>query len=176
MNRIVLIILCLVTLSACNGVASNFSEPPVNEVLVSKALEDIAAGFSNMKAKLDENEQILGVFPCKITLNLRLTIGKRNDNSLVVNFDPVNIKNTATVDSKRDNTIVIELYNPSCLPEKTLGYDKPDKIFEAFKGMAGQKSSKPASEDPSNAVDSSENIVPNGKTIISSPILDQVPE
>ena len=123
-------------LSACssiNGGTSILVEP--NEISISAALEDIEDGISQMKEKLEKNNQVLGVFPCKIILNLNLTLGKKEENKLVVNFDPVNLDNKLTVDTKRDNSIEFEFYNPGCLPEKTLGYNNPDKIRTVFDGM-----------------------------------------
>ena len=131
---------------------SDIVEP--KEVTVSEALKDIGKGFANLDAEL--GEKILGVFPCKIAVNLNLKASAKDQGKIVIDLStksPVvegvstplnpaakaNVERSGEATAERGNTISVEMYNPACLPNNTLGYEKPDKINDAMEGMAISK-------------------------------------
>ena len=121
------------------------------DVTVSEALKDIGKGFANLDTEL--GEKVLGVYPCKITVNLNLKASAEDEGKIVIDLstkprvveristplDPAaktNFERSGEAAAERGNIISVEMYNPACLPNNTLGYQKPEKIGDAMKGMA----------------------------------------
>ena len=120
------------------------------DITIAKALEAIGKGFSSMKRELDT--QVLGVYPCKIRVSLNVRAEASDEGELVLGLaskprvhegiesqasSAATVSSTTRSDSsaERSNMIEIEMYNPGCLPEKTLGFEKPEKIGDAMRGM-----------------------------------------
>ncbi len=121
------------------------------DVTVSEALKDIGKGFANLDTEL--GDKVLGVYPCKITVNLNLKASAEDKGKIVIDLstkprvaegistplDPAakaNFERSGEAAAERGNTISVEMYNPACLPNNTLGYEKPEKIDDAMEGMA----------------------------------------
>lgn len=96
----------------------------------------------------------LGLWPCKVTTTLNLAASATQSKDLVLDLSgkpPVQVvdasfaaraeqKNDSS--GKRDNSITIEMYSAACLPDKTLGYDKPEKVKGVVEALdEGQKKS-----------------------------------
>ena len=137
-------------LSACAGTVSNVVPEPTR-ITVSEALNDVATGLINMTNSLEDSGVTIGFFPCKAIVAMNITAGGLDNRDLVINasaspapglqnvllaasagatFDMSSIATAA-----RGNTILFEMYNPACIPNNTLGYDKPDKIKEAAEAI-----------------------------------------
>jgi hypothetical protein len=144
--------LCAVALSvsACASLSPEDIESTPSNVGVKEALTQIGEGFSGMKKALGETK--LGLHPCKVTVNLNVTAGATDNNQLVIDLSATpptqvidasaSVKGdfSATSTAQRGNTVVVEMYNLVCLPEGTLGYEKPDKypiILEAVPDRTG---------------------------------------
>ena len=107
-----------------------------NTVSVESALTDIGTGFAKMTKALGDRK--LGLYPCRISIQFNVTAGANEDNKLVINPTPgTNVTATlgGTSNASRGNTVNIDMYNPGCMPEKTLGYEKPDKVKTTADGM-----------------------------------------
>lgn len=82
----------------------------------------------------------LGLWPCKVTTTLNVTANASMGGSLVLDVtvkppaEIIDASLTGKVEQKRDssanraNAIIIEMYSAACIPEKTLGYNSPDKV------------------------------------------------
>jgi hypothetical protein len=131
--------LCAVALSvsACASLSPEDIKSEPSNVGVKEALTQIGEGFSGMKEGLGETK--LGLYPCKVTVNLNVTASATDNNQLVIDLSatpPTQVIDasasvqgefSATSTAQRGNTVVVEMYNLVCLPEGTLGYEKPDK-------------------------------------------------
>lgn len=141
--------LCLFLLTACNGL-SQYDVPNPKDVTVSTALRDIGDGFASMSQALEG--QVLGVYPCRISLRLNVRASTQTEDKLVLGFShnvtkdegqsrilPIEAETRAehggSATSEHGNTIEVELYNAGCLPESTLGFARPNEIGEAMQGM-----------------------------------------
>ena len=149
-------LLVALMLSACTAMKNLLrKDAPAQpkDVTVTEALKDIGVGFSGLREALGEN--ILGVYPCKITVSLQVktSINEQGKGVLALSAPAevvtagIEAEQSRSTTSARGNTINIEMYNPGCLPKDTLGYRKPEKIVDAMKGMA-VKESNPDSEKP----------------------------
>lgn len=90
----------------------------------------------------------LGLWPCKVTTTLNVTASANHSSDLVLDLSvkaPVEVVDASLsgkADVKREsagnraNTITIEMYSAACLPEKTLGYDKPEKVKDVVEGLS----------------------------------------
>ncbi len=141
-------VLAVPFLSACaSWFPSDVVEP--QDVTVSEALKDIGKGFADLDAEL--RDKVLGVYPCKITVSLDVKASAKDAGKVVVDLstkprvvettplDPAakaNIERSGEAAAERGNTVEILMYNPACLPNNTLGYDKPDSLNKAMEGMA----------------------------------------
>lgn len=126
-----------VTLSGCASLSPNEIVTKPSNVGVSEALTQIGEGFSGMKGALGDTK--LGLFPCKVTVNLNVTASANDSSKLVVDFSATapqkvvdasgtaNAEFTADSTAQRGNAVAIEMYSVACLPKETLAYDKPDK-------------------------------------------------
>ena len=136
---VIVSILLSLSLTSCSTFKPDDIVPIPSNLTVSEALADIGAGFSRMKKELDENK--LGVFPCKITVDFNVTAGAGDSGELVLNLSSATSSSTANLESKsnsnaqRGNTVRIEMYNPGCLPKDTLGSMNPEKVKDAMSGM-----------------------------------------
>lgn len=151
-------VVLILTMSACSDSLSSPRElVKPKDVSVAKALEDIGKGFNLLGSELDG--AVLGVLPCKVTMTLVVKASATDDNTLAIGVSeaPILIVEKSVQSDKmgetespgfgavgtleeaaeasRDNTIVIEMYNPGCLPKNTLGYDKPNQVAAAMRGM-----------------------------------------
>ena len=121
------------------------------EVTITKALEDIGKGFSQMKQAL--GAQVLGLYPCEVKVTLNVKASATEAGGLVIDLsskprsieghsapvDPaakVGLEKSGEASAERGNTIDIRLYNPGCLPKGTLGYENPEAVGQARAGMA----------------------------------------
>ena len=103
-------------------------------VTVSEALEDIGQGFNEMSKALGEEK--LGLFPCKLTVELNVAAHATEIGKLAVAATRLEGSVAeAKSEAKRDNKITVELYAPACLPTGTLGHDKPEQLQKALAGM-----------------------------------------
>ena len=144
------VISCFTLLNACAALTPAEVVDP-EEVTVSEALEDIGKGFSKMDTALGET--VLGLYPCEVKVTLNLKVSAKDTGKLVIDVsskpgileghstpvDPATktgIEKFGEAVAERGNTIDLRLYNPSCLPKGTLGYEKPDAIGQAREGMA----------------------------------------
>jgi hypothetical protein len=97
----------------------------------------------------------LGLWPCKVTATLNVTAGATESRDLVLDLNvkaPVEVVN-ASLSGKADlknassgsrgNVITIEMYSAACLQEKTLGYDKPEKVKDVVEGLRKGKDNAP---------------------------------
>jgi hypothetical protein len=85
---------------------------------------------------------------CKVTTTLNVTASATQSRDLVLDVSvkaPVQVvdasltaKGALKNDSSgnRANTVIIEMYSAACLQEKTLGYDKPDKVKDVVDGLS----------------------------------------
>jgi hypothetical protein len=131
--------LCALALSvsACASLSPEDIESKPSNVGVKEALTQIGEGFLGMKTALGETK--LGLYPCKVTVNLNVTASATDNNQLVIDLSvkppaqvidaSASVKGdfSATSTAQRGNTVVVEMYNLVCLPEGTLGFEKPDK-------------------------------------------------
>lgn len=141
-------VLGVLFLSGCaTWVPSDVVQP--KDVTVSQALQDIGKGFAALDDELED--KVLGVYPCKITVSLNVKASAKDAGKLVVDLSTkprvvndkplapaakANIERSGEAAAERGNTVAIEMYNPACLPNNTLGYEKPDKLNAAMEGMA----------------------------------------
>ena len=157
--------LCVTMLTGCASIAPGEVVEP-KDVTVEKALEDIGKGFSAMKRELDR--QVLGVYPCVIIVSLNLKASAEDSGKLIVDgttkpriLEGMNspaapavnarFESGGTSSAERGNTIAIEMYSPGCLPKGTLGYQKPEHVKSAQKGMAATGATPLGENDSSNS-------------------------
>lgn len=113
---------------------------------VEHALVDVGAGFAGMKNELRRNgDQKLGLYPCKVTVNLNVTASADQGGKLVLDASTaptsvatstltntvsgsVHAEQTNSSSATRGNTVAVELYSIACLPAGTLGQVNPDKV------------------------------------------------
>ena len=158
--------LCFAVLTGCASIQPDEVVTP-KDVTVQKALEDIGKGFSAMKRELDR--QVLGVYPCVIKVSLNLKASAVDSGKLIVDAttkprilegmkSPVTpavkaqFESGGTSSAERGNTIAIEMYSPGCLPKGTLGYQKPEHVASAQRGMAAT-GAEPMGENDSQKVE-----------------------
>ena len=128
-------------LSACASFKPKDIVPVPSNLTVSEALKDIGTGFNSLRNELGDNK--LGMFPCVITVNLKVTASAEDSSKLVLDMSATapsrsstaNLTAGASSEAERDNTIRVEIYNPGCLPKDTLGYSNPEKVKDAMLGM-----------------------------------------
>ena len=131
------LMISIATISGCGLSSKEVADP--SELTVSAAMADIGRGFS----ELEQNKsRQLGLYPCKVTVNLNVTASATDNSKLVIdrNMSPVgqtigtatttnaNLELGNTSTGSRGNTIAVELINPVCLPKGTLGADNPGKV------------------------------------------------
>ncbi len=129
--------LSALTLGGCASLTPKDIVSKPSNIGVESALSQLGQGFGRMKQNLGDTQ--LGLYPCKITVNLNVTASADKSGKLVLDLDatpPVElISASAGVDAEvkaeaqaeRGNSMIIEMYNPLCLPPGTLAYEKPDK-------------------------------------------------
>lgn len=123
--------------TGCMSIDSNRIVSQPSNIGIENALSQVGRGFGRMKQSLGDTQ--LGLYPCKITINLNVTASANESGKLVLDLQaspPTNALNasasakgeaTAGAEAKRGNSMVVEMYNPLCLPPSTLAYEKPDK-------------------------------------------------
>ena len=62
----------------------------------------------------------------KLVLDLPIIIGAKGG---------AKVEHESGSDAERGNVVNIEMYNPGCLPNNTLGFNKPEKVLAAGEGM-----------------------------------------
>lgn len=108
-----------------------------------------------MKQELRKSDLKLGLFPCKVTVNLNVTASADQGGKLVLDAStaPTTVAQntvsravTATghfeqsnnSSATRGNTVIVEMYSIACTPKDTLAGANPDKVKvvteEAVKG------------------------------------------
>lgn len=135
---------------------ASFSPKEVGQptsLTVESALTDVGRGFAGMKSYLRDNNLKLGLYPCKVTVNLNVTADAAQGGQLVLDASTApaatatstaintfsasgNFTQTNSSSAHRGNTVVVEMYSAACTPKETLGGANPDKIAAAGKGMA----------------------------------------
>lgn len=143
-------VIVALTLASCTSLTPEEIVDP-KDVTVSEALKDIGLGFQQLRHEMED--EAIGVYACKIEIDLNVKASANEKGSLVLDLateprqlegistalDPAvkaKAEQTNEADAERGNKIKIEMYNPACLPNNTLGYNNPDKIGLAMKGMA----------------------------------------
>ena len=120
-------------LSSCGSLGGPI-DPPSNEISLTTALKDVGKGFSQLREQLAG--QPLGLFPCKLTMTLSVRASAITNEKLVVgDISELGFETRRNDDWGQTNNIVVELYNPACLPEKTVGFSKPTSVQELKMGM-----------------------------------------
>ncbi len=153
-SRLLFICLCISLTSCAPFSPKKLAEP--SSLTVDNAMASIGKGFYKLSTELrgidtskpfdsknpeqTQEELKLGLWPCKVTAVLNVTATAAQGGQLVVDVTakaPVQVVDaslTTKVDQKnestasRGNTITVELYSPACIPEKTVGYNSPEKV------------------------------------------------
>lgn len=98
-----------------------------------------------MKHELRQSDLKLGLFPCKVTVNLNVTASAEQGGKLVLDAStaPTTLAQssaTRTVSASghfeqfnnssatRGNSVVVEMYSIACTPKETLAGAHPDKV------------------------------------------------
>ena len=130
--RTMIPLLCTIALAGCGitpvGLASG------KDITVADALSDVGKGFKELDDAIGDHN-VLGVYPCKITVTLNVKAGSKREGELVLDVSKVSGKSGGASEAERGNSVHIEMYNSGCLPKDTLGYNSPDKVDEAMIGM-----------------------------------------
>jgi hypothetical protein len=150
--------LCSVSLVGCAAFSPNDVANP-SRLSVENAMKSIGQGFNNMQEALDGGK--MGLWPCKVVTTLNVTASAEEGGSLVLD---TTIKPPATsiqgemsghIDQKntslasRRNAVTIEMYSAACLPEHTIGYDKPDQVKDVVEGLNLSREKSPLIVEPS---------------------------
>lgn len=138
-TRFLVIAACSIAVSACTNLGNQTIVDP-KDVTISEALKDIGGGFADLGKTLGDKK--LGVFVCKITMKFNVKASESQEGKLVLDLPQIiGTKGSAKVehgsdsDAERGNVVNLEMYNPGCLPNNTLGFDKPEKVSAAAEGM-----------------------------------------
>ena len=126
------VVLSSIVLASCGD--NPFANANPDDITVSTALTDIGEGFAALQNKLDG--QTIGLFPCAVNVTLNVKASTTSMNKLVVDVSKVDYEGSGQSTGERGNTVKVEMYNPACLPEKTLGYKNPSGVGVAKIGMA----------------------------------------
>ncbi|MBY5744644.1 hypothetical protein HFO28_13730 [Rhizobium leguminosarum] len=125
--------LLLPTLAGCTAFSPKDVANPTT-LTVSDALTDVGAGFANMKRQVDAGRIKLGLYPCKVTVNLNVTADAARGGTLVLDASTkpaetttttvtnsfsahANLTQTNTSTAHRGNTVVVEMYSLACTPK-----------------------------------------------------------
>lgn len=140
---------CLLTvLSGCSAFSPNEVAQP-SKLTISDAMADIGEGFAKLKENITKNDPNLrvGLWPCKVGVTLNVTANAEMGGKLVLDTSlkpPVKIVDASltahaeqsnTSSASRGNTVSIDMYNVACIPNNTVGYDKPEKIKDLGDAM-----------------------------------------
>jgi len=145
--------LCLLLcLSSCAAFSPKDVANPTN-LTVENALTDVGRGFAGMKTELRKSDVKLGLFPCKVTVNLNVTASADQGGKLVVDASTAptstaattqintltasgHVEQTNTSTATRGNTVVVEMYSVACTPKDTLAGTFPDKVGSVTREVA----------------------------------------
>lgn len=125
--------LFLPALAGCTAFSPKDVANPTT-LTVSAALTDVGAGFANMKRQVDAGGIKLGLYPCKVTVNLNVTADAARGGTLVLDASTkpaetttttvtntfsasANLTQTNTSTAHRGNTVVVEMYSLACTPK-----------------------------------------------------------
>jgi hypothetical protein len=106
-----------------------------------------------MKDELRKSDVKLGLFPCKVTVNLNVTASAEQGGKLVLDASTAptstatatqlntitasgHAEQTNTSSATRGNTVVVEMYSVACIPKDTVAGTYPDKVGSLTKAVA----------------------------------------
>lgn len=147
----------------CLGSCTSYSPKDVadpTKLTVEDAMTDVGRGFAGLKAELRKSDLKLGIFPCKVTVNLNVTAAAGERGKLVIDASTAptttattTLTNTISASghfeqensssATRGNTVVIEMYNVACVPKDTLAGSFPDKVEKVSKVVQESPTSTP---------------------------------
>ncbi|WP_126911571.1 hypothetical protein [Rhizobium chutanense] len=147
----------------CLGSCAAYSPKDVanpTKLTVEDAMTDIGRGFAGLKAELRKSDLKLGIFPCKVTVNLNVTASADQGGKLVIDASTAptttattSLTNTISASghfeqtnssaATRGNTVVVEMYNVACVPKDTLAGSFPDKVEKVSKVVQESPTSTP---------------------------------
>ncbi|MBB2754543.1 UNVERIFIED_ORG: hypothetical protein GGI57_005278 [Rhizobium aethiopicum] len=137
-------VFCCLALQGCAAFSPSDLAKPTS-LSVEEALSDVGRGFAGMKHELRRSDLKLGLYPCKVTVNLNVTASAEQGGKLVLDAStaPTTTTTTALVNTvsasghveqvnsssaSRGNTVVVEMYSVACTPKDTLAGTHPEKI------------------------------------------------
>lgn len=154
-SSIFAVVAATLSVGACFKSANKVVPDPTN-ITVPQAMRDIALGFAEMKATLEQEKRVMGVFVCKATVTFNVTAGGEDNSKLVLDarVSPApawekalltghaagSVDLSSKMNASRGNVVAVEMYSPACIPNNTLGYEKPDQIEEAADAIGNIRS------------------------------------
>lgn len=136
----------IVVLSGCSSLQTKDIAKP-SEVTLDNAMESVGVGLDKMlKAR---GEKPFGLIPSEVEVIFKVTASATDSSKLVIDLarasTPTNLKVETKVggeinessQASKENTITVKFVNVLTIPEKTLAYDKPDKLEAVLKAVSG---------------------------------------